>query len=335
MNWTIWTEWHSGEKEEKTMEIIEFFTSGNRQHWLDRIAESDWGAGSYLAQLLRENRLKEVLGETALVLLLTEGNRLVSFCTFAPLDDIQPTEFSPWVGFVYTFPEYRGNRYAGKLLDYAECLATVMGKEAIYISTGHTGLYEKYGYAFYRMDKDIGGEESMVYRKILNINGSEKDRRMEKGSKYKAKIIAATRQEIDPVAYCGFSCNHCFLGQWCGGCKSVFPCCSFGTLHEKDRCPNIVCAKGSGPEGCYDCDALETCKTGFYADGNAGANACKAQAIFVKRHGKEQLLMVHDKLHEIYDFQKMQELLGKSPEGGLEILEEYYSALQDKKNILQ
>ncbi len=176
------------------MEIMEYFTSGNQKHWLDRITESDWGAGSYLALLLRENRFKEAVGETALVLLLTDGDRLVSFCTLAPLDDIQPTELSPWVGFVYTFPSYRGNRYAGKLLDYAECLATVMEKEAVYISTGHTGLYEKYGYTFYRMDKDIDGEASRVYRKILNIHGPERDQRMEKGSRYKAGMIAAARQ---------------------------------------------------------------------------------------------------------------------------------------------
>lgn len=160
------------------MKILEYFTAEDKQHWLDQIGRSQWGAGKYLWQLLRENKLKEAVGETALVLMLTKGERLVSFCTFAPLDDIQPTDLTPWVGFVYTFPEYRGNRYAGKLLDYAECLATVMGKEAVYISTGHNGLYEKYGYEFYAMAKDIEGEDSRVYRKVLNIEGPEKDRRM-------------------------------------------------------------------------------------------------------------------------------------------------------------
>lgn len=161
------------------MEIIEYFTTENKKYWLDQIAKSDWDAGKYLAQLIRENKLKEMVGETALVLLLTEEDKLISFCTYAPLDDIQPTDLSPWVGFVYTFPEYRGNRYAGKLLDHAECLATIMGKEAVYISTGHTGLYEKYGYEFYKMAKDIEGEDSRVYRKVLNNDGPDKDRRME------------------------------------------------------------------------------------------------------------------------------------------------------------
>ena len=55
--------------------------------------------------------------------------------------------FTPWVGFVYTFPAFRGKRHMGQLLDHAAVLARLEGKEAIYISTGETGLYEKYGYS--------------------------------------------------------------------------------------------------------------------------------------------------------------------------------------------
>lgn len=149
------------------MRIIEYFTTENKEYWLKEIGKSDWGAGQYLYQLLRDNSLKGMVGETALVLMLVEGDRLVAFCTFAPLDDIQPTELSPWIGFVYTFPQYRGHHYFGLLLDYAESIAANMGKEYIYISTGHTGLYEKYGFEFFKMEKDIGGEDSRVYRKAL------------------------------------------------------------------------------------------------------------------------------------------------------------------------
>lgn len=99
------------------------------------------------------------------------------------MDDIQPTELAPWIGFVYTFPEYRGHHYAGVLLDYAECLATAMDYGYIYISTGHTGLYEKYGYEFYRLEKDIEGGDSRVYRKDLGLSGEERDRRLENGTR--------------------------------------------------------------------------------------------------------------------------------------------------------
>lgn len=149
------------------MEIIEYFSSENKEHWLSEIAKSDWSAGHFLHKLLETGKLKETVGENAEVLLLTEGENLVSFCTFADLDDIQPTELTPWVGFVYTFPAYRGNRHAGKLLYHAEKLAKEKGFETIHISTNHVGLYEKYGYEFFRMMKDIDGEDSRVYIKHI------------------------------------------------------------------------------------------------------------------------------------------------------------------------
>ena len=33
------------------------------------------------------------------------------------------------------------------------------------ISTGHTGLYEKYGYEFFKTEKDVSGEDSRIYCK--------------------------------------------------------------------------------------------------------------------------------------------------------------------------
>lgn len=95
--------------------------------------ECDWGAGRWLADLLAQNKLQEMVGNGALVPMLTDGEELVSFCKFAPLDEIQPTEDTTWIGFVYTFPKYRGHHYAGMLLDWCECMATIMGKK-IYTS---------------------------------------------------------------------------------------------------------------------------------------------------------------------------------------------------------
>lgn len=116
-------------------------------------------------------------------------------CTLAPLDDIQPTELSPWIGFVYTFPEYRGHHYAGILLEYAESLACVMGKEYIYISTGHTGLYEKYGYEFFKTEKDVLGEDSRVYRKHIFADEAEKNKLCEACGRRKAEIVKRARKK--------------------------------------------------------------------------------------------------------------------------------------------
>lgn len=148
-------------------EIIDYFNSSRQEYWLSQIKKSDWGAGQYLFKLLRENKLKEVVGENPRVLMLTNGDELVSFCTYTEKDDIQPTELTPWIGFVYTFPKYRGHRYAGKLFLEIEKVAKSQKVHDIFISTDHIGLYEKYGFEFYKTMKDMNGEPSRVYRKCL------------------------------------------------------------------------------------------------------------------------------------------------------------------------
>lgn len=147
------------------MQIIEYFHCEQQEYWLNQIKKSDWGAGQYLYQLLHENKFHDAVGENASVLMLTEGENLISFCTYAEKDDIQPTELTPWIGFVYTFPEYRGHRYAGKLFSEIEEIAKAENVQTIYVSTDHIGLYEKYGFVFYQTMNDMHGELSRVYRK--------------------------------------------------------------------------------------------------------------------------------------------------------------------------
>ena len=149
------------------MEFIEYFLSENKEHWLSKIEGCDWDAGKYLAYLLKTNGLFDLVGEGSRVLMLTDGDELVSFCTLAKYDDVQPTELTPWSGWIYTFHAYRGRRLAGKLLEYAENLARKDGAVALHISTNHDGLYEKYGYEFLKYEKDVEGEDTKVYIKRL------------------------------------------------------------------------------------------------------------------------------------------------------------------------
>lgn len=149
------------------MKIIEYFSTDHQEYWLEKIRESDWSAGQYLYELLKKQTLKQLVGEKTIVLMLTDGMNLISFCTLAEKDDIQPTDLTPWIGFVYTFPPYRGHRYWGELLRRAEDLAKADNAENIYISTNHDGLYEKYGFTFLKTMKDIQGEDSKVYVKRL------------------------------------------------------------------------------------------------------------------------------------------------------------------------
>ena len=136
----------------------------------------------------------------------------------------------------------------------------------------------------------------------------------------KNKLCQKARKGVDPIAYCGLSCNHCFLKEWCGSCRTPYNTCSFATCSPDGICPTAACCRESGLDGCYECDHLAACQKGFYAAGNDG-NAVKAMALFIRKYGKKELPAVLEKLHQKYDFQKIQEVIGYDTEEGLKILE--------------
>jgi len=167
----------------------------------------------------------------------------------------------------------------------------------------------------YWCGKDISGLIRMPFSRhwIMHVEAMQR---------IKNRLCKLARKGVDPVACCGFSCNHCFLGAWCGSCRTVYNTCSFATVSPDGKCPNAVCCQAKGIDGCYECDSLEGCEKGFYIPSNDGASAAKAQAMYIRKHGKKEFLKVHSRLHEKYDFAKTQEILGQDYKEGLRILEE-------------
>lgn len=149
------------------MEIIEYYSSSNQEYWLSKIKECDWVAGKFLYELIKQEKLKELVGDNVKVLLLIDELELISFCTLSDVDDIETTELTPWIGFVYTFDKYRGHRHMGKLISYAEEITKSNGLSNIYISTDQEGIYEKYGFSFIGIIKDRRNEDSRVYTKTI------------------------------------------------------------------------------------------------------------------------------------------------------------------------
>ncbi len=147
--------------------------------------------------------------------------------------------------------------------------------------------------------------------------------RLKNCDEIKSRLVASARNGLDPVAFCGFSCNHCFLVQWCGGCRSDYNLCSFATVSPDGVCPNVKCCKEKNYDGCWQCPELLSCRKGFYTAGNDGANACKAQALFIQKYGKEEFLKVRETLKQRNpDMKKIQEVLDSSIEEDLAKLEQ-------------
>ncbi len=147
------------------MEIFDYF-SNEQRIWIDKIRECEWGAAKLLADLLDKNTFHELLGNGSLIM-MTDEEKIVSFCTLTQKDCVDDDTLFPWIGFVFTAPEYRGNRYSGMLVEYACNMAEEQGFENVYIATDHIGLYEKYGFTYIESRTDIYNEESRIYYKEL------------------------------------------------------------------------------------------------------------------------------------------------------------------------
>ena len=145
------------------MEILEYFSCNNKEYWLNEIKKSDWRGGTILASFIEEEKFFKLRGEGGKILLLTDGNNLVSFCIYAPRDEIINTTLTPWMGFVYTFPKYRGHHYMQYLFDEVNKLAKQDGFKEFFISTDHVGLYEKYGCIYKETIHDVDGKICRLY----------------------------------------------------------------------------------------------------------------------------------------------------------------------------
>ena len=151
------------------MEILEYFSlSANRQaYWSDRIAEGDWRAAPYLAAHLQKETFQHRYGPNGKVFLLTDEESLISFCTLVPQDEIKDDTLLPWIGFVYTFPAYRGRRYSETVINHACAAARDEGHKTIYLTSDEEGLYEKYGFTSMGYRDTMEGHKTQVFYREL------------------------------------------------------------------------------------------------------------------------------------------------------------------------
>lgn len=113
-----------------------------------------------------------------------------------------------------------------------------------------------------------------------------KGARIQRCMEIKGALLQEARKGTDPQGACGHHCHHCFLGQWCGGCRSVYPNCSFATLFEDGKCPNLTCSAGKGLDGCYGCEELAGCGKGYYGAGDG--YTAKGAALFIWSREKKE-----------------------------------------------
>ena len=121
-----------------------------------------WKAGPYLAKKMRNNEFAEV----ERVIVATENDSPVGYCTFSLKDELpEDSEYSPFIGFVFVDENCRGKRISEKMIAAALDYAESNGYETVYILSGESGLYEKYGFEKIRDVGTIYGTVDHLFQK--------------------------------------------------------------------------------------------------------------------------------------------------------------------------
>ena len=140
---------------------------------LDKL-QTAWEAIPLLYSLLKEDKFHSTLGNGTLMLLLdeeklTDGKpTIAAFATFCDVDEVD-SPLRPWIGFVFTSPDYRGRHLMGQIIEFcmSEAPKRYPDSDYVYISTAETGLYEKYGFEFFQNLTSRWNGQTRGYRRKI------------------------------------------------------------------------------------------------------------------------------------------------------------------------
>lgn len=127
------------------MAKIYLMTQGH-PYWEETISLAQtcsWRAGPVLAEKMKRSGFA---GQERVCAACVDG-RAAGFCTFTERDGLpEEYDFTPFVGFIFVDEPYRGKRLSERMIQTILPYARALGYEKIYLMSGETGLYEKYGF---------------------------------------------------------------------------------------------------------------------------------------------------------------------------------------------
>lgn len=98
---------------------------------------------------------------------MLDGERIIAGLGVIENDFHLRRDLTPNVCAVYVEEEYRNQKLAGQLLNYACNEYAVMGIHTLYLATEHTSFYERHGWEFYCLAQEEDSEHmTRMYRKI-------------------------------------------------------------------------------------------------------------------------------------------------------------------------
>lgn len=100
--------------------------------------------------------------------LITEGERIIAGCGVIDNDFHERTDLTPNICAVYVEEDFRCRGLAGWLLQTVCTDMAARGIRDVYLLTGHTFFYERYGWDFLCMVQENSGDFARIYHRKCN-----------------------------------------------------------------------------------------------------------------------------------------------------------------------
>lgn len=143
------------------IEIFNYYEQDEefKNNLLEQINEPLWPGAKHLYERIINNKDDGQL----FIMYDRKREHIITFGTLHNFDEIDNDNMKPWIGSVYTFRIYRGNRYSEKLIKYILNIAKEQGYEKVYLSSDNKGMYEKFGFELYSMMETVRGNTTQVF----------------------------------------------------------------------------------------------------------------------------------------------------------------------------
>ncbi len=99
--------------------------------------------------------------------ILENKGKIIGCAGLITNDFISRMDLYPWLCALYIEENQRGNSYGRLLIEKTKQDAKAGGFQNLYLSTDHTGYYEKYGFRYIGQGYHPWGEESRIYETVL------------------------------------------------------------------------------------------------------------------------------------------------------------------------
>ena len=131
-----------------------------------------WDACARMASFMRDAKFND----WERVFVAEEADVLMGFCALIKPQGFPGQEYCPLIKWLFVSEEYRGQRLSQKLIDVATKYADKLGYDRIYLTTWHTGLYEKYSFVKLCEKEVRAGYSEGIYEKKINLTSFDVDK---------------------------------------------------------------------------------------------------------------------------------------------------------------